>query len=164
MFSFTVSQTGMVRLWEPHCHHRRPGKHWRRRRPPSKPKAGCGGKRLSTAQALSSTFVVLLVLIATKFVEGAWVIVLMIPLLIMLFRQIKQHYVTVAQKLRTREITSAELAEIADVVIVPIADVHRGTLRALKYAKRLSKHVRVVNILTDPARTSAHAEALGTLW
>lgn len=149
MISFTVSQTGMVRLWN-RIATIPPGETLETEATTLQAESGLGWKKAVNATGAFVTFIVLIVLVATKFVEGAWVIVLMIPLIIMLFRQIKQHYVTVAQKLRTRNMTSTDLAEVADVVIVPLADVHRGTLRALKYAKRLSKNVRAVNILTDP--------------
>ncbi|HLA45908.1 MAG TPA: hypothetical protein VJZ27_20840, partial [Aggregatilineales bacterium] len=44
-----------------------------------------------------------------------------------------------------------DLVDIADVVIVPIGDVHRGTLMALQYAKRISTDVRAICISTNPA-------------
>jgi hypothetical protein len=96
------------------------------------------------------TFGVLIVLVATKFREGAWVVVLAIPLLILLFQSIKRHYGNVAEKLQTSHLTSSDLRDIGDVVILPIAGLHRGTLRAIKYAKRISNNVRAITILTDP--------------
>ncbi len=55
---------------------------------------------------------------------------------------------------------ATDLVEVADVVIVPIADVHRGTLRALKYARRLSQDVRAVTVITS----SATLERLKERW
>jgi hypothetical protein len=78
-------------------------------------------------------------------------VALAVPAIIFLFRAVKNHYKEVAQKLRTRDLSVQDIAEVADVVIVPIADVHRGVLRALKYAKRLSTNVRAVTVITDPA-------------
>jgi amino acid transporter len=149
MMSFTLSQAGMVRLMgkvgqvppgeEVHTGatviHYEPGWWW---------------KRAVNAVGAATTGVVLLVLLATKFVEGAWLIVLAIPLLVFTLRAIKAHYVHVAEALRTRNLKPSDLVEIADIAIVPIADVHRGTLRALKYARRFSSHVRAVCILTSP--------------
>jgi hypothetical protein len=57
----------------------------------------------------------------------------------------------VAGALTTRNSTADQLNEIADVAIVPIADVHRGTLRALRYALRIANDVRAVCIITDEA-------------
>ena len=96
------------------------------------------------------TMIVVIILLATTSREGAWAVVLAIPLLIFLFRAIKKHYETVAEALSTREIAAESLSDIADVVIIPIADVHRGTLRALKYAQRISRDVRAICIITNP--------------
>lgn len=95
------------------------------------------------------TGVVLMVLIATKFLEGAWVVVIAVPLLVLMFRAVNRHYKDVAEALSTREMKMDDLAEIADVVIVPVGDIHRGTLRALQYARRISHHVRAVAICTS---------------
>jgi hypothetical protein len=148
ILSFTLSQAGMVRLMGkvakvPPGEERHTGAttiHY---------ESGWWWKRGLNAVGAITTFVVLLVLIATKFVEGAWFIVLAVALLIWLFRSIKAHYARVAEALRTRDFSPAALREVADVVIVPIGDVHRGTLRALRYAKRLSSHVRAVSVVTN---------------
>ena len=102
------------------------------------------GKMLLSGIGAVITFIVLIVLVATKFIDGAWVIVLTIPLLIWMFKSIRMHYDDVAESLRTRNLIGSKLIEVADVVIVPIGDIHRGTLRALQYARRLSGDVRVV--------------------
>lgn len=104
------------------------------------------------------TGIVLLVLIVTKFVEGAWIIVIAIPLVVYLLRSIKQHYLSIRQALSTQDLTLEMLHEIADVVVVPIADVHRGTLRALRYAKRISNDVRAVTITTDEEQKARFME------
>lgn len=95
------------------------------------------------------TGIVLVILVITKFTEGAWVIVVTIPLLVLLFRTIHKHYVDVAVALSTRGLTTDDLPEIANVVIVPIGDVHRGTVRALQYAKMISNDVRALAICTN---------------
>lgn len=148
MLSFTLSQAGMVQLMGKvrgvplgevrHTGattiHYEPGWWW---------------KRGVNAVGAVTTGVVFVVLVATKFREGAWIIVLAIPLIVLLLRSIKAHYVGVAEALRIRNMTVADLADIADVAVVPIADVHRGTLRALKYARRLSSDVRAVAVITS---------------
>jgi hypothetical protein len=78
------------------------------------------------------------------------VIVVAIPLLVLLFRSVRRHYENVAEALTTRDLALEDMADIGDVVIVPIADVHRGTIRALRYARRISTDVRAVCILTNP--------------
>ncbi|HRQ39724.1 MAG TPA: APC family permease [Chloroflexota bacterium] len=151
MLSFTISQYGMSRLMAKVGRlkpggsaftgvttiHYEPGWHW---------------KRLVNLVGSIVTGIVLLVLIVTKFVEGAWVIVIAIPLVVYLLHSIQQHYVGIRQALSTQDLTLDMLHEIADVVIVPMADIHRGTLRALRYAKRISRDVRAVYIATDDAQ------------
>jgi hypothetical protein len=66
-----------------------------------------------------------------------------------MFYTIQRHYESDSAALRTGDLKPEELSEVADVVIVPIGDVHRGTLRALVYAKRLSKDVRAICVTTS---------------
>ena len=148
MMSFTLSQAGMSRLMGKvgrvppgqtvHTGatviHYEPGWRW---------------KRVLNAVGAITTGIVLVVLVATKLLEGAWVVVLGVAVLVLMLRGIKTHYVRVAKSLRITSPDQLDLSEIAEIVIVPIADIHRGTLRALKYAKRLSSHVRAVSIITD---------------
>jgi amino acid transporter len=148
MLSFTLSQAGMVRLMGKVAQVP-PGEEQQTGATIIHYEKGWWWKRALNAIGAVTTFVVLVVLITTKFVEGAWFIVLAIALLIWLFRSIKAHYAHVAEALRTRDFSSSCLGEVADVVIVPIGDVHRGTLRALKYAKRLSNNVRAVSVVTS---------------
>jgi amino acid transporter len=148
MLSFTLSQFGMVRLMDK-VGRLGPGESTRTNVTRIHYERGWRWKRLVNLVGGITTAVVLIVLLATKFVEGAWIIVLAIPLLVLLFRAINRSYQRVAEALTTRNVTADQLAEIADVVIVPIADVHRGTLRALRYALRLSSDVRAVCIITD---------------
>lgn len=107
-----------------------------------------------------TTTLVLIILIITKFSEGAWVIVVMIPILYWMFVQIKAHYTDVAEALSTRNMTHEQIAEIADVVIVPIGDVHRGTLLAIQYAQKISEDVRAVCVTTSEVAK----ERIETRW
>lgn len=83
-----------------------------------------------------ATFVVLCVFVATKFIHGAWIVVVVIPLLVVLFRAIHKHYVMVARQLRTEGL--AQLHPIKHTVIVPISGIHRGVVCALQYAKTIA--------------------------
>lgn len=98
----------------------------------------------------ATTGMVFIILVATKFVDGAWIVALAIPLLVFAFHKINNHYQSVAQALSTKTFSEADLLDVANVVIVPIGDVHRGTLRALQYAKRIATDVRAVCIATKP--------------
>jgi len=107
-------------------------------------------KRILNIAGAITTGIVFVILTATKFVDGAWIVILAIPLFVYGFARINKHYQMVAQTLSTRGLDDAALAQVADVVIVPMADVHRGTLQALQYAKRIAADVRAVCIATTP--------------
>jgi amino acid transporter len=85
-----------------------------------------------------ATGVVLFVFIATKFIHGAWVVVIIIPLLVLLFLKIHRHYVEVAKQLSTEGL--GPLRPIHHEVIVPISGIHRGVIAALEYAKSIAPH------------------------
>ncbi len=150
MLSFTLSQFGMVRLMGK-VGQLKPGESAQTMVTKIHYETGWQWKRALNFIGGSTTFVALIVLMATKFIDGAWVIVVAIPMLVYLFRSINKHYESVAEELTTRDMTVSQLSEIGDVAIVPIADVHRGTLRALRYAKRISDDVRATCIITDDA-------------
>ncbi|MBA2524322.1 MAG: APC family permease [Pyrinomonadaceae bacterium] len=83
-----------------------------------------------------ATFVVLCVFITTKFIHGAWIVVVVIPVLVLMFRGIHKHYLRVAKQLSTEGLEP--LSEIRNTVIVPISGIHRGVINALQYAKSIS--------------------------
>jgi len=82
------------------------------------------------------TAVVLVVFVITKFMHGAWLVVLIIPLLVLLFRSIHKHYVSVSEQLATSG--TERLLPIKHEVIVPISGLHRGVLLALEYAQSIA--------------------------
>ena len=83
-----------------------------------------------------ATFIVLCVFIATKFIHGAWIVVVVIPLLVLLFRAIHNHYLMVAKQLSTEGLE--QLRPIKHTVIVPISGIHRGVVNALQYARSIA--------------------------
>lgn len=107
-------------------------------------------KRALNAVGATVTGIVFVILLATKFLEGAWIVATLIPLLVMLFYAIHRHYESVASSLSTRGLKEEDLVPVAQVAIVPIADVHRGTIRALTYARRIAQDVRAVTVATSP--------------
>jgi amino acid transporter len=131
--SFTLSQAGMVVHW-----FKKRGGSWYAR-------AAMNGLGAVV------TAVVLVVIGLSKFLEGAWIVVLLIPLIVMAFSGIKRHYTTVAQQLR---LDGAKLpGEAHHTVLVPISGVHRGMLPALAYALSISDDVTAVAVDIDPAAT-----------
>ncbi len=98
------------------------------------------------------TFVVLMVFILTKFLHGAWIVVVLIPALVLMFLKIHRHYVEVAQQLSTEGLAS--LRPIRHEVIVPISGLHRGVIAALEYAKSIAPHhVTAVYVNLDEETT-----------
>ena len=93
-----------------------------------------------------ATFVVLCVFIATKFIHGAWIVVVVIPLLVLLFRAIHKHYVMVAKQLSTEGLD--QIQPIKHTVIVPISGIHRGVVNALQYARSIASD-RVQAVYVD---------------
>lgn len=148
MISFTVSQTGMAKLMSK-VGKVPPGETVQTKATTIHYEAGWRWKQALSALGALTTGMVLLILIVTKFTHGAWIVVLTVVLLIWGFRAIRAHYDRVAEALSTRNFSFDDILDIADVVIIPMADVHRGTLRALKYASRLSHDVRAVSVITS---------------
>jgi amino acid transporter len=107
---------------------------------------------ISAVGALA-TFIVLCVFIVTKFIHGAWIVVVVIPLLVLMFRAIHKHYVGVAKQLSTEGLDA--LRPIKHTVIVPISGIHRGVVGALQYAKSIApEHVQAVYVDFDEEATA----------
>ena len=149
MLSFTLSQAGMSRLMGK-VGTLKPGEKMHTGVTEIHYESGWRWKKAVNTVGSITTGVVFVILIATKFIDGAWIVALAIPALVYLFHRINEHYGHVAMTLTTETFEEDDLVEVANVVIVPIADVHRGTLRALQYAKRISTDVRAVCISTSP--------------
>jgi amino acid transporter len=100
-----------------------------------------------------ATFVVLCVFVATKFIHGAWIVVVVIPLLVFFFRAIHKHYIMVARQLSTEGL--APLRPVKHTVIVPISGIHRGVVCALQYAKSIgSDNVQAVYVDFEEGATA----------
>jgi amino acid transporter len=138
--SFTLSQAGMVRHW-----HRLRGPGWR-------------WKLVVNGLGAVTTGVVLAIVVATKFLHGAWIVILLIPLFVSMFRAVNRHYKAVAQQLSLEGLKPEAWKGLASrrrhKVIVPLSGVHRGTLKALRFARSLSKDVTAVVVDVDPPVTA----------
>ena len=122
--SFTLSQTGMFLRW-------------RRLRTP-------GWRRSAAVNGFGAllTFVVLIIVAVTKGPDGAWIVILLIPVIVIVFRHTKEHYDEVASQLTLRDWTPP--ARRTNVVLVPISGVQRAVVGALRYAESISTDVRAV--------------------
>ena len=98
------------------------------------------------------TFIVMIIFAVTKFADGAWVVVILLPILVFIFLSIHRHYKNLAAHL-SLEKYAGQLHLGRHRVILPIASVHRGTLAALRYAESLSKDVTAVHVSIDEEET-----------
>ena len=96
--------------------------------------------------------VVLIVVAVTKAHEGAWIILLLLPVLVLLFRLIHQHYRAVAAQLSLAGATVPG-APRRNTVLVPISGLHRPVVRALDYARTISPDVRALYVDLDAPAT-----------
>ena len=148
MLCFSLSQAGMFHLMG-RISHLKPGESIQTRVTTIHYERGAKWKRIINVIGAGATFVVFLVLLATKFMEGAWIVALLIPILLFAFYTINRHYFRVAEKLSTQGLKPQEFPTIAKVVIVPISDLHRGSLLALQYARKISSDVRALSVVTS---------------
>jgi hypothetical protein len=104
-----------------------------------------------------ATAIVLAVFVLTKFIHGAWIVVVVIPLLVLMFRAIHGHYLSVARQLSIDGL--GPLREVNHTVIVPISGIHRGVLNALQYAKSIApENVTAVYVDFDEEATTRMRE------
>jgi amino acid transporter len=126
--SFTLSQSGMVMHW------------WRLR---GEDKTWLRSLLINGTGAFA-TLVVAAVISITKFVEGAWVVVLLIPLLVAMFLSIQKHYTHVVRE-RISDIP-INPSDIHHRIVVPIDRLDRAAKQSLAYARSISPHVTVVHV------------------
>ena len=121
--AFTLSQAGMVVHW------------WKRRGP------GWPVKASSMASGALATLTTLIVIIFSKFSEGAWITVLLIPVLVVSFLQVRRHYQQVRHQLSLRGLPPY-LKPITPLrVVIPVSGVHRGMVGAVNFARSISENV-----------------------
>ncbi len=138
--AFTLSQLGMVLRW------------WRRRPP------GWQVKIMFNAVGATMTAVVFVVFAAVKFIEGAWVVCIIIPSLVAIFYAIHRHYQEVVDHVTTEIPISP--ADLKPVCVVPIVDLNRVALQSLAMARKISDSVIAVHICDD----EAHIAKLRESW
>lgn len=134
--SFTLSQAGMV-------------VHWRRLRT-----AGWKASAAINGFGALVTGVVLMIVGVTKGAEGAWIIMIMIPVLVGIFVVTRRHYDEVAGELTLRGM-SPDPIPARHIVLVPIGGLQKAVVRALRYARTLSSDVRAVYVEVDPGASEA---------
>jgi amino acid transporter len=141
--SFTLSQAGMVVRW------------WRLRSPSWRINAAVNGLGALV------TGIVLCVVAVTKVLEGAWIIVILIPVNVWLFRATKRHYDEVGNQLTLAGWTP-DTSRAENIVVVPVSGVHRAVVQAIDYAKTLSPDVRAIYVGLDAEATAEIQRAWAT--
>ncbi len=130
--AFTLSQVGMVVHW-----HRKRGSAW-------------GLKAMLNGLGALATGITVLVIGVSKFTEGAWITILLIPLLVAVFLRIRAHYQEVAQQLSLRGLPPSLRPSPRPRVVVPVSGVHRGIVDAIAFARSISKDVTAVYVELEP--------------
>jgi amino acid transporter len=133
--AFTLSNTGMVVRWQ-----KIRGAHWQT-------------SRLINGTGAVLSAITLLIIATTKFTLGAWIVIVLIPIIVSFFHLVHTHYTRVAEQLR---ILPDQLPpqRIEQLVIVPIDDVNYASLRAMAFARTICSDVVVLHI----ALNAEHAE------
>lgn len=125
--SFTLSQTGMLFRW-----FKKKGEHWII-------KASVNGFGAMVS------FAVVIVIAITKFTQGTWIVIILIPILVFVMLKIKKHYTAVKNQLwiKSEELDFIDLEchKYVNRVIVPIESVNNSSIRALRFAKTFSDNV-----------------------
>ena len=145
--SFTLSQAGMARRWWK-MGHLPPGKEIKERGSILRFDPTWQTKMIINGFGAVCTLVVTFVFAITKFVDGAWIVLILTPSLVAIFSGIHRHYTNLA-KLLSLENFGAPPRIMRHRVILPISGVHRGSLSALQYARTLSSDITAVHVCTD---------------
>ncbi len=147
--SFTLAQTGMFMKWK-----KSKGKGWKH-------------KAVINGFGAIVTSIVVVIIAFTKFEEGAWLVVILIPILILMIFKVKKHYNAVMRQLRLKpeEIEAFDInkAVYTNRVIVPIESINRSSLRALRYAKTISENVTAFSVAIDDEAAKKIKEKYGAL-
>jgi len=144
--AFTTSQVGMVVHW------------WRERG------RGWWLKAMLNGLGGLATGVTLLVVSITKFSHGAWMTLLAIPALVIIFLKIRSHYVETARQLSLEGIDKVSETVPPPRIVVPISGVNRGVVKAMEYARTLAKDVTAVYVELEPGSGEAVREKWNRLW
>ena len=133
--SFTLAQAGMVRRWLI-----KRGPHWRK-------------KLVVNGIGAVTTAIATTIIASTKFMHGAWIVIVLIPLLIMMFRGIRSHYKAVTEQVSLSRGHRPPLPR-RNIVLIPIGAVNRAVIRAVDYARSRPGEIRAVLVDTESEETA----------
>ncbi len=144
--AFTLSQAGMVVHWW-----NIRGKQW-------------GLKSIINGIGALATLTTLVVVIISKFLEGAWITILLIPLIVFLFLKIFSHYQRVGKELSLKGLPPSLKPIETTRVVIPISGIHRGMVDAVNFARSISKNVTAVYIELEPGAGGKAREEWEAWW
>lgn len=135
--TFTLSQTGMVVHW------------WRQRG------AGWQTKLVMNGLGALATGIALIVISVGRFTAGAWMVLLLIPILVYIFLGIRAHYQEVGRELRLPADATPVITPRHPRIIMPVAGIHRGVIEAISYARSIADDVTAVYVELEPGSGDA---------
>jgi hypothetical protein len=156
--SFTLSQAGMAHRWWK-SGHLKPGEEKKERGSTLRHEKNWEVKMVVNGFGSAMTFIVAILFGITKFSDGAWIIILITPILVSIFWAIHTHYKQLAKHL-SLDHYGAPPRTSRHRVILAVSGVHRGTLAALRYARILSDDITAVHVSIDPEE----AEKIRKKW
>jgi amino acid transporter len=144
--AFTLSQSGMVLHWW-----RERGPHWQL-------------KMVANSIGALATGLTLFVVGITKFREGAWITIILIPGLVMMFLKVRAHYQEVAKELSLHGVPPSLKPVSASRVVIPISGVHRGIVDAVDFARGITNNVTAVYVELEPGDAEEVRKRWNHLW
>jgi amino acid transporter len=144
--AFTLSQAGMVVHW------------WRERG------KGWWLKSIVNGVGALATTITVVVVVVSKFIEGAWITVLVIPIIVAAFLRIRAHYREVASQLSMDGLPPSLKPVPIPRIVVPISGVHRGIVDAINFARSISDNVTAVYVELEPGAGESVREKLAEWW
>ncbi len=159
--SFTLSQVGMARRWWK-SGQLASGEEVQERGSVLRPDPRWRMKMIVNSLGAAITAIVTVIFAVTKFSEGAWMVLLLIPVLVVFFYAIRRHYSDLARQLSLDAFGPPARVD-RHRVIVAVSGVNRGTLAGLHYARALSQDVTAVYVAAD-AEMAAEVEKKWGRW
>ncbi len=129
---FTISQAGMIR-------------HWLRTRDP-----GWRQRTIINAVGCTATAIVAVVVTGAKFLDGAWLVLVLIPILVAMMLFIRREYDGQERELKVRDELVLQEPHREQRVVVPVNGVNRAVIQAVNFGRTMSRDIRAVFVTEDP--------------
>jgi amino acid transporter len=134
--SFTLSQAGMVKRWLV-----KKGPHWQT-------------KLIVNGLGALTTGIATVIIASTKFMQGAWIVFVLVIILLLMFQGIRSHYKAVSEQIALDRRGERPPLPRRNIVIIPVSGMNRAVVRALDYARSRPGEIRAVFIDVDPEESA----------